>query len=155
MKKEIATFAAGCFWGIQLTFSETKGVISTVVGYIGGKIKNPTYEQVCLDRTGHAEAVQITFDSSKISYKQLLDIFWEAHDPTTMNRQGPDVGTQYRSSIFYHNEEQKKEALESKREWQKKLGNKIVTKIIKADEFYLAEEYHQNYLKKTGRNICH
>lgn len=155
---EKATFGAGCFWGVQLLFSEVKGVTDTFVGYMGGdeSFKKLTYEQVCSDKTGHAEVVQITFDSEKINYKELLKVFWENHDPTTLNRQGPDFGTQYRSAIFYHNEKQRKEALESKEEFQKNLGKKkIVTEIVKAGKFYKAEEYHQSYLKKTRRNVCH
>ena len=151
---EKATFAAGCFWGVEEDFRKVKGVISTEVGYIGGKMEKPSYDDVCTDATGHAEAVQIEFDPKIVSYDQLLDIFWKIHDPTTLNRQGPDVGTQYRSVIFYHNEKQKEIALKSKERQQKKLKKQVVTEIIKAPEFYRAEEYHQKYLMKRGKNTC-
>ncbi len=158
-KYEIATFGAGCFWHVELAFSKLNGVISTRVGYIGGddnKYGKPDYEMVCTDKTGHAEAVEVTYDSKKISYKKILDVFWKNHNPTELNRQGPDIGTQYRSVIFFHNEEQRKEALKSLKEMQKKFGNrKIVTQIVKASEFHLAEEYHQKYLEKRGMNYCH
>ena len=148
----IATFAAGCFWGVEKKFDLTKGVTKVEVGYTGGKTKNPTYEQVCYEDTGHAEAVRINFDENVISYKELLDVFWSCHNPTTLNRQGPDIGEQYRSAIFYLNPKQKIEAEESKQIMDKKLfSNKIVTEITKFDEFYLAEEYHQKYLKKLGK----
>lgn len=150
-----ATFAAGCFWSVEAAFAEIEGVISTQVGYTGGKTKNPTYDQVCTDKTGHAEAVEITFDPAKISYKELLDVFWECHDPTQMNAQGPDEGTQYRSAIFYHSEAQHKEAEKSKQEWQKKLSKPIATEITKASAFYRAEEYHQQYFKKNKGVMCH
>lgn len=150
-----ATFAAGCFWGVEAAFSEIAGVISTQVGYTGGKTKNPAYEQVCTDKTGHAEAVEITFDPTKISYEKLLDIFWECHDPTQMNAQGPDEGTQYRSAIFYHSKKQQQEAEKSKLEWQKKLSKPIATEITKASTFYRAEEYHQQYFKKNKGVMCH
>ena len=158
MKTEKATFAAGCFWGVESMFLELPGVISTAVGYTGGNTKNPTYEQVCSDDTNHAEAVQIEFDPSKIKYEQLLTIFWDNHNPTTLNRQGFDVGTQYRSVIFYHNEEQKKKAIESKEKLEKsgKYKSKIVTQIVPAAEFYKAEEYHQKYYQKKGiKPTCH
>ena len=142
-----ATFAAGCFWGVEDKFRKLAGVISTQVGYTGGHTENPTYEQVCSDKTGHAEAVEITFDPEKISYKELLDVFWRIHDPTTLNRQGFDVGSQYRSAIFYHNDEQKKLALETKPE-------NAVTEIVSASKFWRAEEYHQLYYEKTGRSGC-
>lgn len=157
-KYEKAYFGAGCFWGIELTFSQLPGVIETAVGYMGGdekKYPHPTYEQVCSDRTNYAEVVEITFNPSKVSYSQLLDLFWKSHNPTTPNRQGPDVGTQYRSAIFYTNEKQKKEAEVSKQEFQKTLSNPIVTQIVQAKTFFKAEEYHQQYLKKTGRASCH
>lgn len=151
-----ALFGAGCFWGIELMFSKIHGVIKATSGYSGGNIKNPTYEQVCSDSTGHAEVVQVEFDPSKVSYEKLLDIFWKNHNPTTLNSQGPDYGTQYRSAIFYYDDSQKKAAEKSKEEYQKVLGSKkIVTQIEKAKEFYAAEEYHQNYLKKHGRTSCH
>jgi len=148
-----ATFAAGCFWHVEAAFQNKPGIISTTVGYTGGTTKNATYNQVCSDTTGHAEAVEIEFDPKKTSYKQLLDIFWQCHDPTQMNRQGPDEGTQYRSAIFYHNDEQKKEAEASKKAMQKKLTKTIATEIVKASTFYRAEEYHQQYFKKHGK-VC-
>lgn len=152
---QIATFGAGCFWGVEAKFQKIKGVKKTTVGYMGGKLKNPTYEQVCTDKTGHAEVIQIIYDTEQTSYKKLLNIFWEIHDPTQLNRQGPDTGTQYRSVIFYHNEEQKKLAEESKNQQQKKYTKKIVTDITPAREFYPAEEYHQKYLQKQGRLFCY
>ena len=146
-----ATFGAGCFWCIENDFRKN-GVTSTTVGYMGGHVPNPTYEQVCTDTTGHAEVIQVEYDPSKISYKQLLDIFWNNHDPTTLNRQGPDVGIQYRSAIFFHSPEQEKEARESKDALDRsgKYGKKIVTQIVPATEFYKAEEYHQQYYQKCG-----
>ena len=147
---EKATFAAGCFWGVEAVFEKTEGIKETTVGYTGGKTKNPTYEQVCTDKTGHAEAIQIIYDPEKITYEELLETFWMMHDPTQKNRQGPDIGTQYRSAIFYHNEEQKKLAEKSKIRKEKDLGMKIQTDIMPAKEFYPAEEYHQKYLKKQG-----
>ena len=157
MKTETATFAAGCFWGVEEAFRKTKGVINTMVGYTGGKMKNPTYEGVCSDETGHAEAVQIEFYPKKVSYEKLLDIFWQNHDPTQLNRQGPDVGSQYRSAIFYHTEKQKKAALKSKEILDKsgKYSRPIATQILPAADFYKAEEYHQRYLEKKGLNVCH
>lgn len=149
-----ATFAAGCFWHVEEAFREIKGVISTTVGYTGGKMKNPTYEEVCTDETGHAEAVQIEYDPKIVPYEKLLDAFWTIHDPTQKNRQGPDEGTQYRSAIFYHTEEQKKIAEKSLKEEQKKYEEKIATEITKATVFYPAEEYHQKYLMKRGQKTC-
>jgi len=149
IKYQKATFAAGCFWHVQDKFSKAPGVIKTTAGYTSGKTKNPTYKKVCLGFTKHAEAVEIIFDPKKVSYKKLLDIFWRIHNPTTKNRQGLDIGTQYRSSIFYHSKEQKEWTIESKKEYQKKLDKKIVTEITKATKFYPAEDYHQYYLKKT------
>mgnify|MGYP001589358413 CR=1 FL=1 len=157
MKKETAVFAMGCFWQPDSLFSKIPGVIETAVGYIGGNEEyypKPTYNQVCSGDTGYAEAVKIIFDSKKISYKKLLEIFWNNHNPTTLNRQGPDVGAQYRSAIFYTTEKQKKEAEESKKEKQKTLKNKIVTEITKASTFFPAEEYHQKYLEKRGLASC-
>lgn len=154
-KTEKATFGAGCFWGVEAEFRQIRGVVSTQVGYMGGKMKNPTYENVCTDETGHAEVVEITFDPKRVSYEKLLDVFWKNHDSTQLNRQGPDVGTQYRTVIFYHNEEQKKIALKSKENEQKKHKNKIVTEIVHASAFYKAEEYHQKYLEKRGLSTCH
>ncbi len=146
-----ATFGAGCFWCIEHVFRRN-GIMSTSVGYMGGKTKNPTYEDVCTDMTGHAEVVQVEYDPSKISYGEILDIFWNNHDPTTLNRQGPDVGTQYRSAIFYHDVEQETQALQSKEHIGKsgKYKKKIVTEIVPAAEFYKAEEYHQQYYAKCG-----
>ena len=152
-----ATFAAGCFWHVEEAFRKVKGVISTTVGYIGGNLENPTYEDVCTDKTGHAEAIEIEYDPREVSYNELLDIFWQIHDPTTLNRQGPDIGTQYRSAILYHNEKQKKMAQDSKQKLQKtnRYKNKnIATEITKASKFYKAEEYHQRYLQKKVRTTC-
>jgi peptide-methionine (S)-S-oxide reductase len=154
---EKATFAAGCFWGVEETFRTMKGVLKTTVGYCGGSTENPTYQEVCTDRTGHAEAVLVEFDPSQVSYEQLLDVFWENHDPTTLNRQGPDHGTQYRSAIFYHTPEQKAVAEASKERLTKsgKRKRPIVTEIVAAAPFHRAEEYHQQYLLKRGEASCH
>ena len=159
MKPEKARFAMGCFWQPDYIFSKMKGIVSTKVGYTGCKpeCKNPTYEQVCSDTSGCAEAIQLEFNASIISYNQLLDIFWTHHDPTQMNKQGPDIGSQYRSAIFYHNHEQNIQALKSKEKYSKLLIDKklkIVTEITKATTFYNAEDYHQKYLETTGR-ACH
>lgn len=153
---EKATFAAGCFWGVEETFRNIKGVISTAVGYTGGHTKNPTYEEVCTDLTGHAEAVEVLFDPDAVGYGELLRVFWESHDPTTPDRQGPDVGSQYRSAIFFHNNEQERLAKESKQELEKSgaLRRAVVTEIVPAGEFYPAEEYHQKYLMKRGIKYC-
>jgi peptide-methionine (S)-S-oxide reductase len=153
---ETATFAAGCFWGVEETFRNLKGVAKTTVGYCGGTLENPTYEDVCTDRTGHAEAVLIEFDPTQMSYDQLLDVFWDAHDPTTLNRQGPDLGKQYRSAIFYHTPGQKAAAEASKERLEKsgKFRRPIVTEITAAGPFYRAEEYHQQYLLKHGQASC-
>jgi peptide-methionine (S)-S-oxide reductase len=153
---EKATFGAGCFWHVEETFRHLKGVTSTTVGYMGGTLKNPTYEDVCTDKTGHAEVLEVTYDPAKISYNDLLSVFWDIHDPTTKNRQGPDVGTQYRSVIFYHTLEQKTVAETSKRnlEQSKKYKKKVMTEITKATTFYPAEEYHQQYLAKHGLAAC-
>jgi len=147
-----ATFGAGCFWHVEDMLSKTKGVKSTKVGYIGGQLQNPTYEEVCTDKTGHAEAVEVEYDPDEISYEELLDVFWNNHNPTTLNRQGPDVGIQYRSAIFYHNDEQKEIAEKSKQILDKsgKFENSIVTEIVPTPTFYKAEEYHQKYFKKHG-----
>ena len=155
-KKEMATFGAGCFWGVEATFRQIKGVKGTAVGYMGGKMENPKYEDVCTDETGHAEVVQIEYNPSKVSYEKLLDVFWNNHDPTQLNRQGPDVGTQYRTVIFYHNPEQKKAALSSKEklEKSKKYSMPIMTEIVPTSTFYKAEEYHQRYLEKRGLSTC-
>src|SRR5256885_11654471 len=157
MNMETATFGAGCFWGVEATFRQIPGVIDTAVGYLGGELVNPTYEDVCTDRTGHAEVVQITFDPAKVSYEQLLSVFWETHDPTTLNRQGPDIGTQYRSAIFFHSPEQEAVARKSKAEIEAsgKFRRPIVTEITPASTFYRAEEYHQKYLEKRGLSQCH
>jgi peptide-methionine (S)-S-oxide reductase len=154
---ETATFAAGCFWGVEATFRQLPGVISTRVGYTGGKTTNPTYEQVCTDQTGHAEALEVEYDPTQISYDDLLKVFWENHDPTTMNRQGPDFGTQYRSAIFYHNEAQHAAAIASRDRLEQAHTFKrpIVTQIVPAVTFYPAEEYHQRYLEKRGLASCH
>ena len=149
-----ATFGAGCFWGIEASFQKIKGVTSTTVGYMGGKIKNPTYEQVCTDKTGYAEVVQIIYDPLIVSYEKLLEIFWSIHDPTQLNRQGPDIGTQYRSVIFYHSKEQKYIAEQSKQKQILRHKKEIVTEITPAKEFYSAEEYHQKYLEKNRLFSC-
>lgn len=151
-----ATFAAGCFWGVEANFRRLQGVISATSGYIGGHTPDPTYQDVCTDRTGHAEAVEIEFDPSKISYDKLLDAFWSLHDPTTPNRQGPDVGTQYRSAIFYHDAEQEKAAIASRERAQKsgRFRRPIVTEIVPAEKFYPAEEYHQRYYEKHNLHGC-
>ena len=149
---EKATFAAGCFWHVEEVFSKVKGVLGTKVGYTGGKEKNPSYERVCSDETGHAEAIEITYDPRIVSYEELLDIFWKIHDPTQINRQGPDIGKQYRTAIFYHNEKQKKSAEESKKERQREFNNKIATEIVPIKDFYKAEEYHQRYMEKMENN---
>ncbi len=151
-----ATFGAGCFWGVEAAFREVRGVKSTAVGYLGGAVKNPTYKDVCTGRTGHAEVVQVEYDPAEVSYPKLLDGFWGCHDPTTPNRQGPDVGTQYRSAIFFHTPDQEGAARASKENLQ--AGDystrPIVTEIISTTEFYRAEEYHQQYLEKRGQASC-
>jgi peptide-methionine (S)-S-oxide reductase len=155
--KELATFGAGCFWGVEVTFRNTPGVRDAIVGYLGGTLANPTYKDVCTGRTGHAEVVQVEYDPTEVTYDKLLDVFWENHDPTTLNRQGPDVGTQYRSAIFYHTPEQKRVAEESKAslEASKRFRRPIVTEITEASTFYPAEDYHQRYLEKRGLASCH
>ncbi|PJC37207.1 peptide-methionine (S)-S-oxide reductase [Candidatus Peregrinibacteria bacterium CG_4_9_14_0_2_um_filter_53_11] len=158
MNKEFATFAAGCFWGVEETFRQLPGVISTRVGYTGGHTENPTYEDVCYSNTGHAEALEVTFDPTQIGYEKLLEVFWSNHNPTTFNRQGPDVGSQYRSAIFYHSPEQKTLAEASKQKLQDsgKFGEKkVVTELAEATTFYPAEEYHQQYFAKRGGGACH
>ena len=153
-KEETAIFAAGCFWHVQMEFSEIGGVLKTTAGYTGGELKNPTYEQVSSEKTGHVEAVEIVYDPEKVSYEKLLDVFWMIHDPTTLNRQGWDIGNSYRSVIFYTSDEQKKLAEESRDKYQKMLDRPIVTEIVKAREFYPAEEYHQHYVKKHKLKAC-
>ena len=150
MIMEVATFAAGCFWHIQEVFDKIPGILKTRVGYIGGKIKNPTYQNVCSGVSGHIEAIELIFNPAKISYEKLLDVFWNLHNPTTKDRQGFDIGKQYNSVIFYHNLTQKKFAEKSKREREKEIGEKIVTKIKRASKFWQAEEYHQKYYKKKA-----
>lgn len=154
---ETATFAGGCFWGVQYLLENVSGVISTRAGYTGGTVANPTYEQVSSGKTGHAESVEIIYDPKTISYSQLLDYFWRLHNPTELNMQGPDVGTQYRSAIFYHNEEQHKLALESRTAFDAKkiFSTPAVTQIVPAGPFYPAEDYHQNYVDKHPRYVCH
>lgn len=154
-KLEKATFAAGCFWCVEAVFQDLKGVESVVSGYTGGKKPDPTYEEVSSGMTGHAEALQITFDPAVVSYRELLEIFWHTHDPTTLNRQGPDAGTQYRSAVFFHSEEQRKAAEEVKRalEAEKVWPLPIVTEIVPATVFYKAEDYHQNYFKSNPNQM--
>jgi len=151
-----ATFGAGCFWGVEAAFRQVKGVKATAVGYAGGKTKNPTYEQVCTDATGHAEVVQVEYDPAEVTYDVLLGVFWVSHDPTQLNRQGPDVGTQYRSVIFFHTPEQEAAARESKAalEASGRFRRPIVTEILPAPEFWRAEDYHQQYLEKRGLSHC-
>lgn len=153
---ETATFAAGCFWGVEAAFRQVEGVVSTQVGYTGGTVPNPTYEQVCSGKTGHAEAVKIGYDPSQVSYEDLLNVFWENHDPTTLNRQGPDVGAQYRSAVFFNNSEQETAARASKEKLQQsgKYKRPIITEITPASEFHRAEEYHQQYFEKRGVTHC-
>ncbi len=154
---EKATFAAGCFWGVESAFQQLRGVTSTVVGYMGGNLKNPTYQQVCTDRTGHAEVCQITFDPSVVSYEKVVEYFFKLHNPTTLNRQGPDVGTQYRSVIFYHTPEQEKiaRAVKDRLDKSGKFHRPIVTAIVPAQQFWRAEEYHQDYFHKHDLPSCH
>ncbi len=155
-KMQKATFGAGCFWGVEAAFRGVKGVVSTAVGYMGGTLESPTYEDVCTDRTGHVEVVEVVYDPAVISYDELLNVFWDSHDPTTPNRQGPDVGTQYRSVIFYHNAEQEGVARASKGKLQKsgKYKREIVTEIEPATQFWRAEECHQQYFEKHGLGTC-
>jgi len=153
---EIATFGAGCFWGVEAAFREVEGVASTRVGYTGGWFDHPTYTDVCSGSTGHAESVEVTYDPAKVSYGQLLNVFWEVHDPTTLNRQGPDVGSQYRSVIFFRNSEEENAALASKERLQLsgKYSREIVTEITPASQFWEAEDYHQQYFEKRGATHC-
>ncbi len=154
---EKATFGAGCFWGVEATFRDIDGVVNALVGYEGGAIENPTYQQVCTDGTGHAEVVEVEYDPAKVKYQQLLDVFWSSHNPTEKNRQGPDVGTQYRSAIFFHSPEQEQIARASKSEQDAsgRFRRPIATEIVPAQTFYRAEEYHQQYLAKRGLRHCH
>jgi peptide-methionine (S)-S-oxide reductase len=151
-RKRIATFGGGCFWGVEAAFREFDGVIAATSGYMGGWLKHPTYRQVCTDETGHAEVVQVEYDPALVSYEHLLELFWEIHDPTTVNRQGPDFGTQYRSVIFYHDAKQKAAAEASRRRLDEsgELGMPVVTQIVPASMFYRAEEYHQRYYERMG-----
>ncbi|MFX0037202.1 MAG: peptide-methionine (S)-S-oxide reductase MsrA [Candidatus Hermodarchaeota archaeon] len=155
MKIGKAIFAAGCFWGVEANFRKVEGVISTRVGYIGGSFTEPTYKDVCSHKTGHAEAVEVIYDPNKVTYDDLLDVFWSIHDPTTLNRQGLDVGTQYRSAIFYLNEEQKEKAEKSKAkiESSKRFKKPIVTQIVPVSDFWQAEEYHQQYVEKKNKRF--
>jgi peptide-methionine (S)-S-oxide reductase len=155
-KTEKATFGAGCFWGVEATFRQVPGVVDAAVGYEGGTLPNPTYEDVCTDETGHAEVVEVTYDPGKVGYDRLLEVFWENHDPTQVNRQGPDVGRQYRSAIFFHTPEQREAAQASKERLQKsgRFRRPIATEITPASTFWRAEEYHQRYLEKRGLASC-
>lgn len=155
MDMEIATFAAGCFWGVEAAFRRVGGVIGTEVGYTGGNLENPSYRDVCSGTTGHAEAVRVEFDPSKVTYDQLLDVLWNLHDPTSLNRQGPDIGTQYRSAVFFHSPRQEAAAKASRERLQAsgRVRGEIVTEITPASQFYLAEDYHQQYLEKRGTRI--
>jgi peptide-methionine (S)-S-oxide reductase len=157
MAIEKATFAAGCFWGVEAEFRSLPGVVNATVGYEGGRTKNPTYKDVCSDKTGHAEVVQVEFDPAKISYQQLVEAFWKLHNPTQVNQQGPDIGTQYRSAIFFHTPEQRMAAQASKEALAQsaRFTKPIATEIVPAQEFYPAEEYHQQYLAKRGLASCH
>jgi len=152
-----ATFGAGCFWGVEAAFRQVDGVTATTVGYLGGTLENPTYRDVCSGDTGHAEVVQVEYDPAKVSYAKLLDVFWQEHDPTTPNRQGPDVGSQYRSAIFYHTPEQEAAAIASRQKLERggAFPRPIVTEITPASKFYRAEDYHQQYLEKRGASKCH
>jgi peptide-methionine (S)-S-oxide reductase len=152
---ETATFAAGCFWGVEATFRQIPGVTATRVGYAGGHTDSPSYRDVCSDTTGHAEAVEVEFEPDQVSYDELLDVFWRSHDPTQGNRQGPDVGSQYRSVVFFHSPEQQEQALASKARIQAHLPRAVTTEVVPAGEFYEAEDYHQQYFEKQGRASCH
>ena len=155
--QEVATFGAGCFWGVEAAFRRTPGVIDAAVGYSGGDLEKPTYKDVCTDETGHAEVVQVTFDPQKLNYSQLLDVFWKIHDPTQVNRQGPDFGKQYRTVIFFHSRDQEEIARKSKQalESSGKFRHPIATEISPVKTFWRAEEYHQRYLEKRGAESCH
>jgi peptide-methionine (S)-S-oxide reductase len=151
---EKATFGGGCFWGVEVAFRNVPGVVDTAVGYEGGTTEEPSYEDVCTDRTGHAEVVQVEYDPDGVSYEELLDTFWDVHDPTQMNRQGPDVGSQYRSVVFFHSPEQQEQALASKARIQAQSDRPVVTEIVPAEPFWPAEDYHQQYLVKRGLASC-
>jgi peptide-methionine (S)-S-oxide reductase len=151
MAEEIATFAAGCFWGVEAEFRRLPGILETEVGYTGGHTEHPTYRDVCSGTTGHAESVRIRFDPDRIAYEELLEAFWQMHDPTTPDRQGPDIGTQYRSAIFYHSDEQRRAAIASRDHAQRRFSQPIVTEIVPAGSFWRAEEYHQRYLERRAR----
>ena len=153
-EKEIATFGAGCFWHVQAEFDKLKGILKTDVGFMGGETKNPTYKQVCIDKTSHAEVCQVEFNPKIISYEKLIESFWQMHDPTQINKQGLDIGSQYRSVIFYRSPKQKELAEKSKEKMQKEYDKKIVTQISPAKEFYLAEKYHQKYFEKNNLSAC-
>lgn len=157
MRQETATFGAGCFWGVEVTFRNTPGVIDAAAGYCGGSTERPTYEEVCSDETGHAEVVQVRFDADRVGYDQLLDVFFASHDPTTKDRQGPDVGRQYRSVVFYHDDGQRQAAEAARARWDAsgRFHRPIVTEIAPAAPFWRAEEYHQRYLEKRGLASCH
>ena len=153
----LATFGAGCFWGVEARFAQVPGVVETAVGYEGGLTENPSYRDVCTDATGHAEVVQVEFDPARVSYEQLLELFFELHDPTQLNRQGPDWGTQYRSVVFFHSAEQEAaaRALVERLTAEKRFPKPIVTQVVAAQTFWRAEEYHQKYLEKRGATSCH
>lgn len=155
MKTQKAIFAAGCFWGVQYYFDQVPGVIKTTVGYTGGHTENPTYDDVCTRKTGHAEAIEVEFDPSEVSYETLVRQFFRMHDPTQLNRQGPDVGDEYRSAIFYVDQEQRKEAIQTRNGVQKRLDTPVVTQIEPAGPFYEAEPYHQKFTERTGMGMCH
>ena len=151
----LATFGAGCFWGVEVAFRQLPGVSDAAVGYCGGNLENPTYQDVCTGTTGHAEVVEVEFEPDQVSFETLLDLFWQCHDPTTLNRQGPDVGTQYRSAIFFHSPEQQQVAEVSRAAAQERIPRSIATEITGASTFFRAEEYHQQYLEKRGLGSCH
>lgn len=151
---EKATFGAGCFWGVEVAFRNVPGVVDTAVGYEGGTVANPSYEDVCSHRTGHAEVVEVEFDPDEVSYEELLETFWDEHDPTQLNRQGPDVGSQYRSVVFFHTPEQERAAVESRARAQARYERPIATEIVSAQRFWRAEDYHQQYLVKRGLATC-
>ena len=151
----LATFGAGCFWGVEVAFRQVPGVSDAAVGYCGGTLENPTYQDVCTGTTGHAEVVEVEFDPDQVAFETLLDLFWQCQDPTTLNRQGPDVGTQYRSAIFFHSPEQQQVAEVSRAAAQERIPRPIATEITEASTFYRAEEYHQQYLEKRGLGSCH